>query len=301
MDSEVELVPLRTAFDVVWRGYDRRQVKEFVRHAEAESRLTTADRDTATAQVEELAAQLEELRSENRRLRAKLDRVCHTPIEPDALTERLSRMQELARDEAAEITARAQAAAEDTWASAEQAGLRMQERYQRLIAELDVQRLEMQAEHHQLISCTRAEVNAMTNQAEQHRRQLDQQAALRRQEVENDFEIAMAARRTDTMRTLAERVAAAEAQARKMLDDARREVTALHQVRDHVFAQLDDTHQLLADALPRLHPQPGEPAEPSDEDTPPVPAQRDHTTKNPNPARHPASNTETHNVAAAKL
>jgi cell division septum initiation protein DivIVA len=276
VDREVELIPLRAAFDVGWRGYDRRQVKAFVRHAEAESRLVAADRDAATSQAEELAAQLEELRSENRRLRAKLDRVCRTPIEPDALTERLARMLELARDEAAEITARAQAAAEDTWAGAEQAGVRMREHYQRLIAELDEQRQQMQAEHHQLISRTRAEVNAMTSQAEQHRRQLDQQAALRRQEVENDFEIAMAARRTDTMRTLAQRVTTAETHAREMLDDARREVTALHQVRDQVFAQLDDTHQLLADALPRLHPHPGEPAEPSHEDTPPVPVQRDH-------------------------
>jgi hypothetical protein len=288
VDSEVELVPLRTAFDVLWRGFDRRQVKAFVRHAEAESRLVAADRDAATAQVEELATQLEELRSENRRLRAKLDRVCRTPIEPDALTERLARMQELARDEAAEITARGQAAAEDTWASAEQAGTRMREHYQRLIAELDQQRLEMQAEHHQLISRTRAEVDAMTSKAEHHRRQLDRQAALRRQEVENDFEIAMAARRTDTMRTLAERVTAAETQVRKMLDDARREVAALHQVRDHVFAQLDDTHQLLAEALPRLHPQPGAPAQPAD-DPPPVPAQRDHTTNQAEPARHPAA------------
>jgi cell division septum initiation protein DivIVA len=311
VDGEVELVPLRTGFDMVWRGYDRGQVKEFVRQTEAEAHLVAADRDAAVTRVEELARQLEELRSDNHRLRAKLDRVCRTPIEPDALTERLRRMLELARDEAAEITARAQAASEEIWASAEEAGARLRERYERLIAELDVRRREMETEHHELISRTRAEVDAMTSQAEQRRRQLDEQAALRRQEVESDFEIAMAARRGEAMRTMAERRTTAETEAQRMLDEAgaqarhmiaeaRWEVAALREVRDRITAQLDDTSHLLAEALPRLRPQPGEPAGPPGEDTPPVPAQRDHATERAKPARRRGSSAGTRDVAMSR-
>ena len=264
-----ELVPLRTGFDVVFRGYRRDQVERFVRETEAETSLLAADRDAAVARAEELAPQLEEQRSDNDRLRAKFDRVCQTPIDPDAMTERLRRMLELARDEAAEIMARAQAAAEDTWASAEQAGARLRERYERLIAELDARRQEMEAEHREVISRTRAEVAEMTSVAEQRRRLLDGQAADRRQQVESDFEIAMAARRTETMRVLAQRRAAAEAEATRLVEEAgeyadrtraeaRREVDALRDVRDRVSAQLDGTSRLLAEAMPRLRPVPGE-------------------------------------------
>lgn len=272
---------MQTGFDVVLRGYDRKQVRRFVRDTEAETRLLAADRDAAVARVEELAQQLEQLRSDNDQLRAKLDRVCRTPIEPDALTERLRRMLELVRDEATEITARAQAAAEETWASAERSGARLRERYERMISELDVRREEMESEHRELVERTRAEVDAMTNQAEQRHRDLEEQAALRRQQVESDFEIAMAARRAEAMRTLAERRANAEAeaerlvaeareQARRALAEARREIDALRQVRDRIAAQLAGAGQFLAETLPLLQPGPGEPDQPpEDQPAPP--------------------------------
>jgi colicin import membrane protein len=275
-----ELVPLRIGFDVVLRGYRRDQVKRFVRESEAETRLLTADRDAAVARAEELAQQLEEQRSDNDRLRERLDLVCRTPIDADALTERLKRMLELARDEAAEITERARAAAEDTWASAEQAGARLRERYERMIAELDVRRQEMETEHRELIERTRAEVEEMTSVAEQRRHHLDEQAEHRRQQVESDFEIAMAARRAEVMRQLAERRAKAEAEAKRLIDtadehardtraEARREVNALREVRDGIIDLLGDTGRLLAEALPLLRPIPGEP----DRSEPVVPAQ----------------------------
>src|SRR5699024_9389424 len=103
-----ELVPLHTDFDLVWRGYDRDQVRHYVESVEGEFRLLLEDRNAAVAEVDSLAAQLEALRADNRELRATIDRICRTPIDGNTLTERLKHMLELARDEATEITRRAE-------------------------------------------------------------------------------------------------------------------------------------------------------------------------------------------------
>jgi hypothetical protein len=112
LDSRDEVVRLRTEFDLAWRGYDRGQVQVYVHTTDAELWTLTVDRDAAVSRAEELACQLEDVRSDNSRLRARLDRICRTPIEPDGLQERLRRRVELAKEEAAQILARAQAAAE---------------------------------------------------------------------------------------------------------------------------------------------------------------------------------------------
>jgi len=74
VDTREDLVPLRTDFDRSWRGYDTRQVREYVQRVEADLRLLSSDRDAAAVSVEGLAQQLEALRCENDRLRAKIDR-----------------------------------------------------------------------------------------------------------------------------------------------------------------------------------------------------------------------------------
>ena len=140
----------------------------------------------------------------------------------------------------------------------------------------------------------------MTGQAEQRNKLLDEQAARRRQEVENDFEIAMAARRAEAMRALAERRASAEAetkrmleeageQTRAMLDEARREVAALREVRDRMAAQLDGAGRLLAEARPLLRSMQGDSAEPpAEEDPPPNGTRPARATKGTRPAKRRA-------------
>ncbi|GAA4419411.1 hypothetical protein GCM10023148_18620 [Actinokineospora soli] len=112
LDTPDDLVPLRTDFDPAFRGYDRDQVRRFVAEVEADLRLLAADRDGAVARAESIARELEAARAENRELRERCDRISRTPIDADALTERLRRMVELARADADEIVARARAAAE---------------------------------------------------------------------------------------------------------------------------------------------------------------------------------------------
>jgi cell division septum initiation protein DivIVA len=227
IDSSGDVLSRRTDFDREWRGFSRGQVLSYVDNVEAELELLTADRDAAVSRAEELVRHLDQLRAQNAQLQERLDRVCRSPIEPDGLQDRLRRMVELAREESDEIIARAQAVAEDSWASAEQAAIRLRERYERLDGELDSYR---------------------------HR-------------VEGDFELAMAERRNEAMRAVAEQKAAATAEAERLVQDAReqasrlvaaarRQVEVLFEIRDRTADQLHCTRELLADAESALQSRP---------------------------------------------
>ena len=106
-------LPLPESFALTWRGYDREQVDERIDELLAEIRLLTADRDAALAEAENLARQLERARSGNDALRSRLDRLCRTPADPAAVSDRIRHLLQLAHAEADGIvaTARERAAA----------------------------------------------------------------------------------------------------------------------------------------------------------------------------------------------
>ncbi|RDI34753.1 hypothetical protein [Lentzea flaviverrucosa] len=243
----MELLPLRTDFDLRRRGYDRDQVQDYVRGTEEELRLLAADRDAALAHAESLARQLEEARTRNAELRALVDRICRTPIDPAALTDRLRRRAELAHAEADEITTRARAAAEQHWADAERAAGRVRHRAEQLVADLDRRRAEVETEHRELMDRAHRQIDATTRQAERRRRELDEQAARLRQQIEADFEQAMAQRRAEAMRALAEEQRRVQTR-----------IDALRGQRDRIAADLRAAQALLADTEPLLCPLPEE-------------------------------------------
>ncbi|WP_309116997.1 hypothetical protein [Saccharothrix sp.] len=268
-DGREELVPLRTDFDAAWRGFDRRQVRHYVAAVEADLRLLAVDRDAAVARADDLARELERARAEIRELKETLDRVCRTPVEPDALSERLRRMLELAHAEADEVTARARAAADQSWETTRRATERLRERHERLVADLDARRHEMETEHRDLLRRTRDQVDAMTREAEQRRRDLDRQAAELRARVQADFEVAMAARRAEALKDIATRRATAQAHAERLVREAQEQahrIVATAQARaDHLDARradiahsLQEAERLLADLDPLLEPTPEE-------------------------------------------
>ncbi len=148
-------------FDLAWRGFNRAQVREFVREVETELRRVAAERDEAIRRGEALAARLTATQEENRELKASVDRISRVPIAPDALQERSRRMLELTREEADDITARA------------------------------------------------------TEKAAE--------AEAERKRITEDFERAMTLRRAEAMRALAAQDEAAQARARKLLEDAAEE------------------------------------------------------------------------------
>lgn len=271
-----ELVPLHTEFDVVFRGYRRGPVREYVRSVEAELRLLAADRDANAELAQGLAAEIEQLRAENVRLRRRLDQAVRTPIEPDVLQHRLRRMVELANEEAGEITARAQAAAENCWATAQDAASRLRVRYEESIGDVDRTRKAMEVEHRALLQQARADATTMTTEADRRRRELDNQAARRRDQIKADFEMAMAARRTDAMRAIAEQRAAARAESERLVNVAtiqaetcvkaandeaarlvgiaRKEVARLRDLRGRLATQLAGARDVLTGAAPLLAP-----------------------------------------------
>lgn len=184
-------------FDLAWRGFDRAQVREFVREVEAELRRVEAERDEALRREEKLAAELTGAREDIRELKATVDRISRVPIAPDALQERSRRMLELTREEAEDITARA----------AEEAA----------------------------------------------------KAEAERKRIAEDFELAMSLRRAEAMRALAARDEAAQARARRLLEDAtaeserlvaeaRQKADVAIRLRDDVLKQLVGCRELLTEA-----------------------------------------------------
>jgi cell division septum initiation protein DivIVA len=215
-----ELVPLRTDFDVVLRGYRRGQVRAYVRAVEEELRLVSADRDAHAELAGALAAEVEQLRVQNARLTRQVDDMSRTPVPAEAVPPRLRRMVELAKEEAEEIIARAQAAAEHSWATAEEAAGRLRARYAGALTEMDRARREMEIEHRTLLQQARVDATVMTTEADRRRAELDQRAAKRREQVESDFEVAMARRRAEAMRELAEQKLAAQEEASRLVREA---------------------------------------------------------------------------------
>jgi cell division septum initiation protein DivIVA len=240
-------VRTRTGFDLAWRGFDRAQVTEFAEQAEAELRRVTAERDALARRATALAQQ-------NRELRAKIDRISRTPIAPDALQERSRRMIELTREEADEIAAAAREKAEQTRLDAEREAARLTERERELVAAA-----EAEAER------GRVEREELMRRAEARRRELDEAAARRRAQLEEDHAIAMNVRRADALRELAAQADAAKAKADRLVEaattrgaelitDAEREVAALNEVRDKLVASLSGSRALLAQAAVALGP-----------------------------------------------
>ncbi len=197
--SDADPVPLGHRFDVVWRGYHRRQVNEYVDLALG---WLAADRDTAVNLVCELTLQLDECRSEALRLRQRVDRLCREPMNPDAVADRLRRHVEIACGEASDIVARARARAD----------------HLRMAALDEARRQEVAAER-------------------------------RRQQIEEDFRLAMAARRDEAIRNLRGYERACRAEADRLVRDARadaarqlasatEQVETLHRIRDQLAQRI---------------------------------------------------------------
>jgi colicin import membrane protein len=197
--DEGDLVPLGHRFDVVWRGYDRRQVEEYL---EMELRTLTEDRDAATGLVCDLARLLDETRAQVCRLRERYDELCLTPLAAGAVDVRLRRRVELAHADASNIVMRARVRAD----------------------------------------------RILLTAAEETTRETDA-AALRRQRVDEDFQIAMAIRRTEVMRELRAHEAARRAEAERLVRDAQE--TAARQVAA-ATAQVESLRQVQQRLAHRL-------------------------------------------------
>jgi chemotaxis protein histidine kinase CheA len=227
LGSERDLVPLGAGFDIVKRGYSRTQVEEHLERLDSDLRLIAADRDAAVSQAGDLARQMEHARSHVDELRAQVDRLSMPPTTLEGLSERLQGMLRLAQDEARDIRARGEADAIQVRARAEADGAALRNRYEKLIAEVDGRRVELETEHRELVEKSNAELAAKIKQAEDERIKADEEASARRTQIEDDFEIAMAARRTESMKSLAEQEATSKSEAERRVREATEEAARI--------------------------------------------------------------------------
>ena len=271
-----DLLPLGSTFDVARRGYDRRQVDEHLDRLDADLRILAADRDAAVARAAELGKQVENQRAQLISNERDMARLASAPATMEGMTERLQRMLRLAQDEASEIRARAETEASEMMARAEADGGALRDRYQRLIADIDDRRADMEDEHRSLMEKAQAEAGTIIAEATNLARQADAKAAARRQQVEEDFDIAMSARRADAMRVLAEQEATSRAQAHRrvaeataeanrrlreatefstrMLAKAQADVDRLRTMRARIALQLRQVRSVLAEVTEAIEP-----------------------------------------------
>jgi cell division septum initiation protein DivIVA len=282
-----ELVPLKPGFDVVWHGFDRAQVKQYLDDLDAEIKLLAADRDAALAQASDLTEQLTASHARAQQLNKQVSGLAELPKNTDDLDDRCRRMVQLAQHQAAEITARAQAAASHTWASAEDSAAKLRGSYEKMLGDLDKQRQEMRDQHAALVKQARISVADMTTAATKQRQDSDAQAEARRVKIEQDFERNMTSKRQALAKEIEQQRGASRAEAerrvreateeaerrvreateraeRKLrettdechrrISDANRRVQDLRTLRGRITQQLATAHKLMKDATPMLDP-----------------------------------------------
>lgn len=202
--KEQELVPLHAAFDVVYRGFHRRQVIEHIENLEEQLRFTSLDRAEALAQAADLRKLLEMTRRDLEEARARIERLESTSGTHAGATERMHRMLRLAEDEAAEMHLQAERECADLRArtGVEIAALR---------ADAEREAAAMRSEAESELYATRQD--CATRAAAMERRELEMerrcadleaQHRQRADEVERECTAAMALAQSDADRLLRE-------------------------------------------------------------------------------------------------
>lgn len=248
-------------FDVVMRGYERRQVDAWMERLQAEVADLTDARDDALAIANDRANLIAELEDEIEALRFKAASFEH--IDSANVSERIHDMLKLARDEAAQVRRSAEQEAERTLAAARAEAERLREEahaeQQRLTSaatqrakeaddklakarttangEIETARSkarvilsEAKAERDRLDAEAKATRDALIAEADAERQAQDRLADERRATANDDFEI-----------TLRERRKAADA-----------EVAAVHAERDRARQTLEELQARISDALREL-------------------------------------------------
>ncbi|MGH3759198.1 hypothetical protein [Actinophytocola sp.] len=255
-------LPPDVSFTVTRHGFDRTQVKTHVRELTDRAERADADRAEARQQVAELQGELEIARREIAALSERLDALGTPDADSSASSARLV---DVAKSQASEITTRARAAAEDSWAAAEKASSELREKYRRMLTELDGQHAEIHATHKSIITAARGQAEELTSVAERRRRELDAAAERDRVRIDREFSESMNAKRAALERELTQRREACVAEVEKKLRDAEVEakqrmatvseqVKRLTKVRTELSERLRGTQELLERSVDLLKP-----------------------------------------------
>lgn len=287
------------SFAVVRHGYDRTEVRQHLSALVERAEQAESGQLEAQAQAAELQGELEIARREIAALTERLDSL-GTPEG----SEGGGRMIEVAKSQAKEITARAKAAAEDSWSGAERASASLRDRYRALLADLDEQHKELNSTHQSIMRSAQAQAEELTTVAERRRRELDAEAERDRIRIDREFSESMTTKRNALDRDLEARraacdkevsakIRAADAEARRRVDAVTEQVKRLTEVRTQLTERLRNTQELLDRSAALLEPTdlekeqdlderfpvPDPPDPESDGDVPPQRAKRTPPTK----------------------
>ncbi|MCC8245833.1 hypothetical protein [Saccharothrix luteola] len=279
--KESDIVPLHAGFDVVYRGFHRRQVIEHLENLDEQLKYTTLDRAEALAQAADLRKLLEMTRGDLDAARARIERLEMSPNTTSGASERLHRMLTLAEDEANDLRVRAERDTEalrerteaeladlrrqvDEECTARRAEVEAHARDRREAADLraadldqrevDLERRQAEVEAHLRARAeeVEAECAAALAKAEQDAEQLLREAAERcaqleaesdakRAKAQNFFELTMNRRRNEAQQHFAEQEELAKARAAFLIKLAAREANRRI---EEIQRQSDDLREL---------------------------------------------------------
>lgn len=209
-DNPNDLIPLGApapGFDVVIRGYDRSQVAEALERLEQDVRVTVGERDQAIARANQLHQQLEAVSGEVAGLNEKIRSSSAPSFE--SMGERISSMLRLAEEEAADLR---QSATQETSAMRTEA-----EQLHAAAAEAERTASERATN---VEAKAKAHAEQTVAEAEEQAGALLAESEAKRQRDEDDFEIALNARRSEAQRLEAEREKSSRELAEKTTADA---------------------------------------------------------------------------------
>ena len=264
------------SFTVARHGFDRAEVRQQVRALTERAQRAEADRSEVASQVAELQGELEIARREIAALSSRLDEVGRPADEESA-----ARLVDVAKSQASDITTRARAAADGTWAAAERASTELRDKYRKMLADLDEQHTEIRQTHKSILATARAQAEELTTGAERRRRELDAAAERDRIRIDREFSERTAHQRAALDRELTERRAAcvaevdaklqaADVEAQRRVDSVTAQVKQLTEVRTQLSERLRGTQELLERSAALLEPMASE-AELTGQDPLPMP------------------------------
>lgn len=291
-----DLVPLHQPFETALRGFNRRQVLEYLESLDGRIAMIAADRDTALAQVAELSKVLnhlrlesellEHLRQETRQASSQVDHILATPMAEASA--RIQRIMRLAEEEAAELKTAAEADIAARRARADQE-----------IAELKASTDEQITG---LRACASREAKSLLEHAKRQCDQFAMDSAARREAAEQEIAQTITEResaansriRDSELRSIARlliigaqltaracAVEKGEAELRERRAQIAGEGAALQTLRTEVTTAVAATHELLTDILEKVRGAAAERApderstvEQPEPPVPPVPIQR---------------------------
>lgn len=202
--KEPEIVPLHAGFDVVYRGFHRKQVIEHVENLEEQLKYACLDRDEALAQAADLRKLLEMTRHDLEDARARVERLEKSPATTAGATERLHRMLLLAEDEANELRVNAE---REVRALRERAEAELAQRVREVQARIDAMRAEADAHaraQREAANRRAAELEQREVGLERRRAEVEAHLKARAEEVDAECAAAVARAQEDADRVLRE-------------------------------------------------------------------------------------------------